>query len=168
MDKGLSDFLSIVISLLIISAVTVMCISFTNEARAVSIRDNDLKALHAEMREERQWRKYEGRVTGADVVDFITRHKDSYDIVIHDSRLAANTRINSFLVGGRLILGLNEQRNIPEHFWEVTFVYDHIIGGRGDFAYNATLLYDGQLAPEFQGGVQVRSGVITGIEYRRI
>jgi hypothetical protein len=107
------------------------------------------------------------------VVDFIIRQRYMCDIVIRCGSLISNGNVNTFLTSGALIMGLSDRRNIPDRFWHVSFAYHNIIGGDGVRTYTATLLYDGQLAPVFEGGdhlsggVQVRGGVITGIEFRR-
>jgi len=166
MDKEISEIVGMAIGLCVVAVITIICVAFTNEAKSVQIKNDDLKALHTEMRDEREWRKYEGKVTGADVVDFIVRHKDVCDIVIIDAKLALNGKFNTYLTGGKLILGLRDIKNIPDDFWEITFIYDNVIGGLGDLTYTAALLYDGQLEPEYENGKQVRGGIITGIEYR--
>lgn len=165
MEKSINDIFNITVSLIIASIMLVLCYNFTSQARKTEIKEREIKAFYNEVSEFREWSKYEGLVTGADIVDFIMRHKDICDIVIQDGRLSANTKINTYLTGGKLIMGLSDRKSIPEKFWELTFIYDNIIGGGGDCKYTATLLYDGQLVPEYDSGVQIRGGAVTGIEY---
>jgi hypothetical protein len=157
----------IALSLIITAVMLFVCVIFVRQARDAEFRERDIRAFAAELREERYWRTFEGEKTGADVVDFIIRHKDMCDIVIRDGSLPANAAVNSYLTGGVLIMGLSDQRGIPDRFWHIAFAYHNIIGGDGRRVYTATLLYDGQLALEFEDGVQVRGAVITGIEFRR-
>jgi type II secretory pathway pseudopilin PulG len=157
----------IIISLIVTAVLLTVCVVFTNEARVAENQERDIRALAAELREVRYWKTYEGAKTGADVADFIVRHKDMCDIIIRDAVLASNPQVRDYLTGGTLIMGLSDRRNIPDHFWHVSFVYRHIIDGDGKKTYTATLLYDGQLAPEYGvGGVQSRGGAVTGIEFR--
>ena len=167
MHFQIKEIFHIALSLIVTAALLFICVIFVRQARATEFRERDIRAFAAELREERYWRTYEGEKTGADVVDFIIRHRDSCDIVIRDGSLAANGNVSAFLTDGALILGLSDRRNIPDRFWHVSFAYHNIIGGDGVRIYTATLLYDSQLAPVFDGGVQVRGGVITGIEFRR-
>ena len=167
MHFQIKEVFNIAISLIITAVLILICVIFVRQARDAEFRERDIRAFAAELREERYWRTYEGEKTGADVADFIIRHKDMCDIVIRDGSLASNGNISPFLTGGALIMGLSDTRNIPARFWHISFVYYNIIGGDGGRAYQATLLYDGQLTPVFAGVVQERGGVITGIEFRR-
>ncbi len=166
MENTISEVLFITVSLVITAVLISICTLFTNEANRISIKDNELQAIHDNMREERAWRKYEGQVTGADIIDFIIRHKDTCDIVIYDTKLATNNKVNTYLTSGKLLLGSKDTKNIPDRFWEASFIYDNLISGKGNAIYTATLLYDGQLVPEYEIGTQVRGGKITGIEYK--
>ena len=167
MHFQIKEIFHIAISLILTAVLLFVCVIFTRQAKEAEFAERDIRAFAAELREERYWRTYEGAKTGADVVDFIIRHRDMCDIVIRDADLTANGNVSGFLTGGALIMGLSDTRNIPGRFWHVSFAYYNIIGGNGTRLYTASLLYDGQLTPEFEGGVQVRGGVITGIEFRR-
>lgn len=164
MEKSLGEVLYIAVNLIVTSVMVATCYSFTAQARKSDIKGKEIKAFYNELGEHREWSRYEGTVTGADVADFIVRHKDMCDIVIWDSRLAANGKVSSYLTGGKLIMGLSDTKNIPDNFWDLTFIYDNILSGKGDMNYTAALLYDGQLILEYNGGVQVRGGVVTGVE----
>lgn len=167
MHFQIREVFHIAVSLILTAVLIFVCVIFTRQAKDTERQERETRALAAELREERYWQSYEGEKTGADVADFIIRHKDICDIVIRDASLSANSNINAYLTGGALIMGLSDTRNIPSRFWHVSFVYHNIISGDGAALYTASLLYDGQLAPEYNGGVQERGGVITGIEFRR-
>ena len=167
MHFQIREVFHISINLILTAVLLFICVIFVHQARDAEFRERDIRAFAAELRDERYWRTYEGQKTGADVVDFIIRHRDMCDIVIRDASLASNNNVSAHLTGGALIMGLSDRRNIPARFWHVTFAYHNIIGGDGRRIYTATLLYDGQLAPVFAGGVQTRGEVISGIEFRR-
>lgn len=165
MDKSISDVFYIVISLIVSSVLFSVCFIFTEQARKAEVNTLETKVLYQELKQTRYWSDYEGQKTGADIADFIVRHKDVCDIVISGAYLSANSKINGYLTGGSLIMGISDKKNILDSFWDITFIYDNIINKNGSAVYIAVLLYDGQLSPEYESGVQVRGGMVTGIEY---
>ena len=167
MHFQIREIFHIDVSLVVTAVMVLVCVIFVRQARIAEFNERDIRAVSAQIQEERYWRTYEGQKTGADMIDFIIRHKDMCDIVIRDGSLSSNGNVSGFLTGGALIMGLADTRQIPARFWHVTFLYHNVIGGNGERIYTAALLYDRQLAPAFEGGVQVRGDVITGIEFRR-
>lgn len=160
MEKQISEAFYLVIGLVVTAILITIGIVFTNEAHSVRMKGINNKAFYEELKTEREWRRYTGLKTGADVVDFIVRHKDSCDIVIRDTALSSNSKINAYLTGGSLILGLSDKKNIPNSFWKMTFVYDNIILGKGEAEYEAVLLYDGELTAGW-------GTTVTGMEFTR-
>lgn len=161
----LNEFISFSVSLILTAVLIGISVMYTEQARVSAFSERDIKASSEELSEERKWSVYEGNKTGADVVDFIIRHKDVCDIVIRDTGFISNPKLNGYQTSGTLVMGLSDKKNITESFWDISFVYDNIIGGKGDRTYTAVLLYNGQLSPEYVGTEQVRGGKITGIMY---
>ena len=98
------------------------------------------KAETAALAEDREWRKYTGAVSGASMLGFITRHKDSCDIVIRSK--VWDARIAPYLTDGELILGLSDTKRIPDYFWDTAFLYDVLLCGQGERQYTASLIYN--------------------------
>lgn len=98
------------------------------------------KAESAAIIDEREWLKYTGTVSGAAMLGFITRNKDSCDIVIRNHTW--DTRIETFLFNGELILGTSAAIPIPDYFWNTAFLFDVLLGGRGERVYIASLIYN--------------------------
>lgn len=157
MNDSVISTIRIAVSVIVTAALIIISTIATNRARLLNIDRETQSAAFREMYDERQWRKYEGTVTGADVIDFIVTHKDSCDIVICGT---FTNKISSYVRNGKLIMGLSDKLNLPDIFWTASFAYDYIIDGKGEKKYKAVLLYDGALSSAENG-----SEAITGIEF---
>lgn len=106
----------------------------------------------AALADEREWSKYTGTVSGASVIGFVTRHKDSCDIVVRNNNWDA--RVVPYLNNGELILGLSDTRQVPDYFWDTAFLFDVLLNGHGERLYTAAFIYS--------------YGTITGIIYTEV
>jgi hypothetical protein len=142
----------------IITAVLIgLALSMVLMARKAENAKHDRISAAAALASGREWSKYAGMQTGADMIGFIIRHKNMCDIVIVNSDW--DSHVVPGLTDGRLILGLSDARNLPDYYWSTAFLFDVVLAGDGSRRYNASLLYDGQLTPG-------EGNTVTGIEFR--
>jgi hypothetical protein len=116
-------------------SVTVFMAGMAHIAEARRITEH---AETRELAEAREWSKYTGTVNGADMIDFITRHKDFCDIIVRNSDA-------TYLLGFR---------DTPDYFWDTVFLFDVVLKGHGEREYTANLLYN--------------DTAVIGIEYREV
>lgn len=160
MQDALESIMSIVITIISAAFVASIALTITLNVHQLEISSEQTNTYVKVLEEEREWRRYVGAgkniVTGADVVDFITRHKYSCDIVISDSSFS--TEIQPYITDNRLLMGITS--TFPDSYWTITYAYKYIINGKGDRKYTAELLYDGELSPIGSGST------ITGIYFQ--
>lgn len=153
------DMLKLAVEIIIISALLGIAFTFTAQARQTENDSADKAADLAKLSEYREWQSCMGRRTGADMIDFIARHKYTCDIVIR--KMSWNAECVPYLTDNALIMGLSDKMNIPDMFWNVEHLYYVLLDGHGDSVYEARPLYDGELAAG-------DGYTITGIEYTEV
>lgn len=158
MNDSILSTIRIAVSVIVTAALVIISTFATYRAHMINADRETRSAASRELFDERSWRKYEGTVSGADVIDFIVTHKDSCDIVIRNTSF--NDKISAYIRNGKLIMGLSDKMGIPDIFWTTSFAYDYIINGKGEEEYRVVLLYDGALSSENNSGE-----AITGIEF---
>ena len=159
MDTTVRDSIWMFLAVVATAALLTMALPMVQMARAAENERMDRVAMLASLAESREWSRYEGLQTGADMIGFITRHKDTCDIVIRN--LIWDTRLIPYLADGALTLGLADNLNLPDSVWDTAFLFDVVLSGNGECRYIAALLYDGQLTSG-------EGSAVTGIEYREI
>ena len=153
------DMLKLAAELIIISVLFVIVFMFTAQARQTETARTSETANLTQLAVYREWQRYAGSISGADMLDFIARHKNVCDIVIRKS--SWNAEVIPYLTGNALILGLSDTKNIPDTFWNAEHLYYVLLEGRGESVYEARFLYDGEL-------VSGTGFTITGMEYTEI
>jgi hypothetical protein len=118
-------------------AVFVTAIFITNymvlEAKEERSAQVETERYITQMRDEREWRKYAGKVSGADMVDFITAHLyDNCEIYIIDNSLITDAVIGPVMTGDILNV-----KSLPDEAYDTTFLFDRVAGGK---KYEAELL----------------------------
>lgn len=152
MEYSLREVIFMGLSVLAATILIYMSLPMAGMAKEANREYTAAKIEAAAAVEEREWSKYTGTVSGSSMLGFITRHKDSCDIIISNKEW--DTRIEPYLTDGDLVLGLSDTKLIPDYFWDAAFLYDVLLGGLGEREYEATLIYN--------------YNTITGIYYREV
>lgn len=161
MDTPVRESIWMFLAVIATAVLLMITLPMVQMAHTVENEKKDRQAMLASLAEAREWSQYAGEQTGADMIGFITRHKDMCDIVIRNK--SWDSQVSSYLTAnGTLVLGLADGKTIPQYFWDTAFLFDVLLAKNGGRRYTAALLYDGQLASGEPGYS------VTGMEYKEI
>lgn len=159
METPVRDSIWMFITVIAAAALIVLALPMARMAHTAQNESIDRKAVTEALAFSREWSRYEGIQTGADMIGFVARHKDACDIVIRN--IDWEPRLIPYLTDNALLLGTAGGMALPDYIWDTAFLFDVILAGDGGRRYTASLLYDGQLTPG-------EGYTVTGIDYREV
>jgi hypothetical protein len=157
MDEQTTSFVWVALDIIAAALIALFAVALVGTARTAEISHERAEMRVAATTELREWEQYFGTVTGADVIDFVARHKYDCDIVIRGADFGADARTR--LADDAVVLGLQERYDMPDYAWDADYIFYEILGGDGESTFTASPMYDGALSPGSVGEA------ITGVCY---
>ncbi|GHU91538.1 hypothetical protein FACS1894202_13150 [Clostridia bacterium] len=126
MDKPTREIMYIAVLTIITAVILTVSLPFAFAAHKSESDRISEKSELVTLIDNREWSKYTGVQTGADMINFIIRHKDSCEVIVRN----ADGSVINFT-------------NAPDYYFDTAYLFDKVLNGRGERTYSAIRIDSG-------------------------